>query len=93
MSHACNRRVSPKEWMEARACLWDFVGDERRLCSIRTPEQANSCSFMRVLGCEFLVTCWHTVCSPLQQRCQKRLASRGGRIPTSTGFPVLGGQF
>jgi hypothetical protein len=71
VSHPCNRRVSPKEWMEARACLWDFVGDERRLCSIRTPEQANSCSFMRVLGCEFLMTCWHMVCSPPQQRCQK----------------------
>src|SRR6266404_2363621 len=55
-------------------------------------DEANSCGFMQVVGCEFPVTCWHAVCSLLEQGCYKRLASRGGRNPTSTGLPVFGGS-
>jgi len=92
VSHPCNKRVSPKEWMEARACLWDFVGDERRLCSIRTPEQANSCSFMRVLGCEFLVTCWHTVCSPSTATLSKKIGFPGWPDPNLDWVSGFGGS-
>jgi hypothetical protein len=92
VSHRCNSRVSPKEWMEVRACLWDFVGDERRLCSIRTPEQANSCSFMRVLGCEFLMTCWHTVCSLLCATLSKKIGFPGWPDPNLDWVSGFGGS-
>jgi len=45
---------------------------------------------MRLLEYEFLIKRWHTVCSLFRQRCLKRLASRGGRIPTSTGIRFWG---
>ncbi len=46
--------------------LWDFVGEVLPVSGFRTEDEANSCGFMRVVECEFLVTCWHAVCSLLE---------------------------
>jgi hypothetical protein len=72
VSHRCNSRVSPKEWMEKWICLWDFVGTTGGFATVEHHNQANPRSFMQVLGCEFPTIRWHTVCSPLLQRCSEK---------------------
>ena len=43
--------------------LWDFVGTSAQICRLESGRRANPCAFMRVLYCEFPITCWHTICS------------------------------
>src|SRR3954463_14784143 len=58
-----------------------------RICLV----PSNSHAFIDLYTAFLVASPWHAVCTTAVQ--QTRLASRGGRNPTSTGVPVLGGQF
>jgi hypothetical protein len=78
--------------MDACRCsLWEFVGSVRFHRVSDLSPTTNPHAFITLLAALIATPCWHAVCTNAGQ--QTRLASRGGRNPTSTGVPVLGGQF
>src|SRR6266478_645441 len=92
VSHRCNRRVSPKEWMLTRISLWAFVGGNRGIATGGPLNQANSRRFMRGLDCDFPVTRWHTVCSLRLATLLKKIGFPGWPDPNLDWVSGFGGS-
>ena len=96
-TNACHRDVTamlpPKEWIRASIPLWESVGYTACCCALVTSERANSRAFRCLLGCEFSRPALaHGLLSLRSNAVQKRLASRGGRIPNLDWDSGFGGS-